>query len=259
MDDAERQQKDAEIDRLRQAVNQETLRCAETQRAVDRAAAEMEEFVSIAAHNLLEPLREVAAFSQLLSETQAGRLDADGVAFLGKVRQGTAAMQSLLSAIVGYWAAASDGQTSSATDMEAVLQQALLSVDELIAARHAVVTHSPLPLAMGSFETLTKVLLHLIRNAIEYTATPNPRVEIACRRTGADWLFSVADNGPGIDPAFHQLVFGPFKRLHGREYPGHGLGLAFCRKAIESLGGRIWIEPTPWTGSTICFTLPASD
>ncbi len=259
MDDADRQQKEAEIDRLRQALDEETRRCAETQRVLNRTNAEMEEFVSIAAHDLRQPLRDVAAFSQLLAETHAERLDSDGATFLGKIREGAAAMQSLLADIVDYWAAGSLDRTASVTDMEAVLRQALLSTETQIAERNAVVSHSPLPAAIGDFGALTKVLHHLIRNAIEYSGTPDPRIEITCRRKGADWLFSVADNGPGIEPAFHETVFGVFKRLHGREYPGSGLGLAFCRQAIEAGGGRIWIESTSGPGSMFCFTLPAAD
>ena len=111
----------------------------------------------------------------------------------------------------------------------------------------------------GDFEILTKVLRHLIRNAIEYCGTPPPRVHISSRRVDLDWVFSVEDNGPGIDPAFQDRIFGVFKRLHGKEHPGNGLGLAFCKKAIEWHGGRMWVESTPGAGSTFYFTLPAAE
>jgi signal transduction histidine kinase len=106
---------------------------------------------------------------------------------------------------------------------------------------------------------MTKVLRHLIRNAIEFCGTPSPRVLISSRREHHDWLFSVQDNGPGIDPAFQGRIFGVFKRLHGKEHPGNGLGLAFCKKAIEWHGGRIWMESTPGAGSTFYFTLPPAE
>jgi signal transduction histidine kinase len=116
-----------------------------------------------------------------------------------------------------------------------------------------------LPQVFGDFELLTKVLYHLTRNAIQYCGTPSPRVHISSRREGLHWVFSVKDNGPGIDPAFHDRIFGVFKRLQGKEHPGSGLGLAFCKKAIEWHGGRIWTESTPGEGATFYFTLPPAD
>ena len=230
----------------------------EIQRIRTALEAEFEEFVSMVAHNLREPLRDVASFSQLMAETYAGRLDPEADVFLERIQEGAARMQSLLADIVDYWAAGTGDWLASRTDMEAVLTQALLSTDKQIAERNAIVTHDPLPAVTGDFEILTKVLRHLIRNAIEYCGTPSPRVHISSRRADADWVISVADNGPGIEPAFQGRIFGVFKRLHGKEHPGNGLGLAFCKKAIEGHDGRMWLESTPGAGSTFYFTLPAS-
>jgi signal transduction histidine kinase len=160
--------------------------------------------------------------------------------------------------MVDYWATGTGQRPSSRTDMEAVLCQALLSADAQIAERSAIVTHDPLPAVNGDFEILAKVLHHLMRNAIEYCGVPAPRVHISCK-CDLECVFSVQDNGPGIDPAFQSRLFGPFKRLHGKEYPGNGLGLAFCKKAIEWQGGRMWLESTPGAGSTFYFTLPLAD
>ena len=248
-----------EIERLRQMLDAETRECLEVQRQLDRANAEFEEFVSMAAHNLREPLRDVASFSQLIAETDAGRLNSEAGAFLERIQEGAARMQSLLADVVDYWATGTSGRQLSRTDMEAVLGQALLSTDKQITGRGAIVTHDPLPAVRGDFEILTKVLHHLIRNAIEYCGTPSPRVHISSRRQGCDWVFSVKDNGPGIDPAFQGRIFGVFKRLHGREHPGNGLGLAFCKKAIEWQGGRMWVESNPAEGSTFYFTLPPAE
>jgi light-regulated signal transduction histidine kinase (bacteriophytochrome) len=143
--------------------------------------------------------------------------------------------------------------------MEAVLSQALLLADKQIAERAAIVSHDPLPPVTGDFETLAKVLHHLIRNAVEYCGAPAPSVHVSSRREGSEWVFSVRDNGPGIDPAFQGRIFGVFKRLHGKEHPGNGLGLAFCKKAIEWRGGRMWMESAPGAGSTFYFTLPPAD
>src|ERR1035437_767842 len=225
-------------------------------RALD---AEFEEFVSMAAHNLRESLRDVASFSQLMAETYAGRLDSDAGVFLERIQEGAARMQSLLADVVDYWATCTGDRQPFRADMEAVLRQALLCTDKQITERSAIVTHDPLPRVCGDFEILTKVLHHLIRNAIEYCVTPSPRVHISSGREDLDWVFAVQDNGPGIDPAFKARIFGVFKRLHGREHPGNGLGLAFCKKAIEWHGGRTWMEPAPGAGSTFYFTLPPAD
>jgi light-regulated signal transduction histidine kinase (bacteriophytochrome) len=225
-------------------------------RPQEQDRAEFEEFISMAAHDLREPLRDVASFSQLLAETYAGRLDPEAGVFLDRIRDGAARMQSLLADVVDYWAAGAGEPRFSRTNMEAVFCQALLSADKQIVERSATVTHDPLPPVTGDFELLTKILRHLIRNAIEYCDAPSPRVHISCRQADFDWVFSVQDNGPGIDPAFQERVFGAFKRLHGREHPGNGLGLAFCKKAIEWHGGRMWLESTPGAGSTFCFSLP---
>jgi light-regulated signal transduction histidine kinase (bacteriophytochrome) len=212
----------------------------------------------MAAHNLRQSLRDIASYSQLMSETYASRLDADAGVFLARIQEGAASMQSLLADVVDYWAASALDGESSRTDMEAALRQALLCADKQIAARSAVVTHDPLPVVTGDFEILTKVLHHLINNAVEYCVAPAPRVHISSSRADLDWVLSVADNGPGIDPAFQGRIFEVFKRLHGKEYPGNGLGLAFCRKAIERHGGRMWVEAAPGAGSTFYFTLPAA-
>jgi light-regulated signal transduction histidine kinase (bacteriophytochrome) len=226
---------------------------------LDRANADFEEFVSMAAHNLRQSLRDVTAYSQLMSETYAGRLDADAGVFLARIQEGAASMQSLLADVVDYWAAVDGDGHSSKTDMEAALTQALLFADKQIAERHAVVTHDRLPAVTGDFEILAKVLHHLIENAIEYCVADSPCIHISSRRADLDWVFSVKDNGPGIEHAFQGRIFQVFKRLHGKEHPGNGLGLAFCKKAIESHGGRMWVESTPGAGSTFYFALPAEE
>jgi light-regulated signal transduction histidine kinase (bacteriophytochrome) len=247
------------IDGLRQALDAETRRCLEFQRQLDRANSEFEQFVSMAAHNLRESLRDVASFSQLMAETYAGRLDTDAGVFLERIQDGAARMQSLLADIVDYWATGTGGRQSSRTDMEAVLRQALLCTGKQIAERSAVVTHDPLPPVCGDFEVLTRILHHLIKNAIEYYGKPCARVHISSKRVDLDWVFSVEDSGPGIDPAFHSRIFEVFRRLDGKEHSGNGLGLAFCKKAIERHGGRMWMDSTPGVGSTFYFTLPPAD
>jgi light-regulated signal transduction histidine kinase (bacteriophytochrome) len=243
MADARRGRAEEEAERLRQQLG--------------RVNAEFEEFISMAAHGLRQSLRDVASFSQLMSETYASRLDSDAGMFLARIQEGAARMQSLLADVVDYWEAGS-GEPSR-TDMEAVLRQAVLDTDVQVMGKHVDITHDPLPAVRGDSEMLVKVFHQLIKNAIEYCEAPSPRVHISSRRLDSDWVFSVEDNGPGIEPAFQGRIFQPFKPLHGKEHPGNGLGLAFCKKAIEWHGGRIWVESQPGAGSTFSFTLPAAE
>ena len=189
MGDSDQDRTEDEIERLRKALDAETRACLELQRQLDRANAEFEEFVSMAAHNLRESLRDVASFSQLMAETYAGARFRCRI--LERIQEGAARTQSLLADVVDYWATGTGDRQSSRTDMEAVLRQALLSTDKQITERSAIVTHDPLPAVMGDFEILTKVLHHLIRNAIEYCDTPAPRVHISSKRVDLEWVFSV--------------------------------------------------------------------
>jgi light-regulated signal transduction histidine kinase (bacteriophytochrome) len=231
----------------------------ELRKQLNQANADFEEFVSRAAHNLRESLRDVTSYSQLMSEKYAGRLDPEADLYLARIQAGAAGMQSLLADVVNYWSTGDSQRQSSRVDMEAALGQALLCADRQITERGAVVSHDPLPAVAGDFELMTKVLRRLIENAIQYCVAPSPRVHLSCKRMGSDWVFSVQDNGPGIESAFRERIFEVFRRLHGKEYPGNGLGLAFCKKSIEGNGGRIWVESTPGAGSTFYFTAPADE
>ncbi|HTX35040.1 MAG TPA: hypothetical protein VME43_08460 [Bryobacteraceae bacterium] len=146
---------------------------------LDREDARFEEFMSMAAHNLRESLRDVTAFSQLLAEACAGRLDSAASGCLDRIRDGSQKMQSLLADVVDYWSSTAGDRQSSPIEMEAVLCQALLSLDPLLAERRAIVTHDPLPRVYGDFALLSKVLHHLVRNAIADCESPFPRVHIS--------------------------------------------------------------------------------
>jgi light-regulated signal transduction histidine kinase (bacteriophytochrome) len=259
MGNLDQERTEEEVERVSKALDAETQRCLDAERRLDQANADFEEFVAVAAHNLREPLRDIDSFSQMMAESYAGRLDSDADALLQRIQEGAGRMESLLADMVDYWATGADDGQPSRTDMEAVLQQALLCAEKQITEHGAIVTHDALPAVTGDFATLARVLCHLIRNAVEYSGTAAPRVHISAKRVDAEWVFSIEDNGPGIDPAFHGRIFEVFRRLHGKEHPGNGLGLAFCRRAVEWHGGRMWLESTPGAGSTFYFTLPAAD
>jgi light-regulated signal transduction histidine kinase (bacteriophytochrome) len=248
-----------EIERLRNALDAETELRLEAQKQLERANENFEDFIAIASHDLRESLRVVGSYTQLLAETYADRLDPDARQFLGTIQDGVAKMQSLLTDIVDYWATDRVARQPRRTDMEGVLRQSLLLADQQLTAAGATVTHDPLPEVMGDVDTLAKVLRQLIGNAVKFCVAPHPAIHISSTREDRECVFSVKDNGPGVDPAFHDRIFGVFKRLHEKSYPGAGLGLAFCKKAIERHGGRIWVESRPGAGATFYFTLPAAD
>jgi light-regulated signal transduction histidine kinase (bacteriophytochrome) len=259
MGNSEQSRRKEEIEVAGEALDAQKLRCLDAERRLDQANAHFEEFVSIAAHNLREPLRDVASSSQMMAESCAGRLDSDAEALLRRIQEDAGRMESLLAAMVDYWATGVGDGPPARTDMEAVLRQALLCAEKQLTERGAIVTHDALPAVLGDFPTLARVLRHLIRNAVEYSGAATPRVHISSKRVGLESVFSVEDNGPGIDPAFHGRIFEVFRRLHGKEHPGNGLGLAFCRRAIERHGGRMWLESAAGAGSTFSFSLPAAD
>jgi signal transduction histidine kinase len=247
MSDSNHSRTEPGIECLSKALEVETQRRRELQAQLDRANLGFEEFVSTAAHDLRESLRDVVAFSQLLAEDSGGE-------YVDRIRKGAARMQGLLTDVVDYWSIGTGLAQSSTTDMEAVLDQAVI----LAGTQGAVVTRDQLPSVCGDFHALTRVLYHLIRNALEYCGRPDPQVHVSSERRDREWVISVRDNGPGIDPAFHERIFRPFERLHGRELPGNGLGLAFCRKALEWQGGCIWVKSTLEGGSAFYFSLPGT-
>lgn len=259
MTDSDEKDSELELARLRAALDREVERSFDLEKSLNRANAGFEEFVSIAAHNLREPLRDVASNSQLMTEVFSEHLDSEACVLLQRISESARKAQSILTAIVDYWAADSADHQIGPTSLEAVLTQALCITDDAIVKTGAIITHEPLPEVLCDFTTLAKVFHHLIRNAIEYSGTPVPRIFISARRDADEWIISVQDHGAGIEAAFQNRIFGVFKRLHGKDYPGDGLGLAYCRKAIEWQGGRLWVKSTPDSGATFSFTLAPAD
>lgn len=246
------------IDELQAALDAETQLRLEAEDSLRRKTEEFEEFMLKAAHDLREPLRTVSAYCELLSQKDIERSESESEQFRRYVLDGTRRMQALIADMVEYTTAASDGRYFLATDMNEVFREAARYVAQ---SGHPVafVTRDPLPVVKGDFGKLAKVARHLFDNAVRYCEKAESRIHVSSRRHGDEWLFMVRDDGPGIDKVYHERVFEPFKRLHGRQYAGSGLGLTFCRRAIESHGGRIWVESRPGEGSTFLFTLPATD
>ena len=221
-----------------------------------RSNEELQQFVHVASHDLQEPLCMVATYTQLLAKRYEGRLDSDADEFIGFAVHGCNRLKVLLQDLMAYSCA--DGNGLREISGEDALSEALQNLRTGIERSGAVVTHDLLPVIRTDETQLTRVLQHLIGNAIKYRSAEIPLVHVsALKNVSNEWIFSVGDNGMGIAAEYFDRIFVLFQRLHGpEEFEGTGMGLAICKKIVERLGGRIWVESQPEKGSTFYFALP---
>ena len=231
-------------------------RAAKGTMIADREA--VREFVSIAVHDLREPLRAVRAGSELLAGMHGDTADESTGRYLRYIRDGVDRMESLLHDIAEYCYAEVRELDPKETDMEAVLLEAERQLSDELNSNEAILTHDPLPAVTGDFLALTAVFRCLIENSCKFRGKAAPIIHISAKKTGSEWLFSVRDNGLGFSPVYGDRIFNPFERLNGRQYPGSGLGLPLAKRILEQHGGRIWAESKPDEGSTFWFSLPGS-
>ena len=227
-----------------------------------RSNEELGQFAYIASHDLQEPLRMVASYTQLLARRYKGRLDKDADEFIGFAVDGASRMQQLIQDLLDYSRIGTKGRDLIETSSEVALQQALRNLRGAIEESHALVTHDPLPLVLADPMQLSQLFQNLIGNAIKYQKTGAvPEVHISAGRNGdPKWTFSVRDNGLGIDPQYFERIFGMFQRLHKRdEFAGTGMGLAICKKIVERHGATISVESQLGHGSTFRFALAESE
>jgi signal transduction histidine kinase len=227
-----------------------------------RSNADLEQFAYVASHDLQEPLRMVAAYTQLLAERYKGKLDENADKFIGYASEGALRMQVLIQDLLAFSRVGRVNATYASVDCNAVVEEVRKSLASAIQESDTVLAHADLPAIWGDRTQMAQVFQNLIGNAIKFRGKERPAVSIQAENTGQDWLFSVTDNGIGIAPEFAENIFVVFQRLHLRtEYPGNGIGLAICKKIVERNGGKIWVEPQNGTGSTFKFTIPlhASD
>jgi PAS domain S-box-containing protein len=226
-----------------------------------RSNDELQQFTYVASHDLQEPLRMVASYTQLLAKRYKGRLDADADEFIAHAVDGSNRMQGLIKDLLAYSRAGTNGKILHEVSTENALLEALANLRTIIEDSGAVVTHDPLPSITTDSSQLTQVFQNLVGNAIKYRDAEIPRIHIAAAKNrDSEWIFSVRDNGLGIDPQYFKRIFVLFQRLHGqKEFAGSGIGLAICKKMVERLGGRIWVESEPKRGCTFRFALPEKD
>jgi PAS domain S-box-containing protein len=227
---------------------------------LNRSNEELQQFAYIASHDLQEPLRMVASYTALLARRYKGKLDSDADDFIAFAVDGASRMQLLIRDLLAYSRVGSKGKELVDTSSAEALQQAIHNLRGAIEGSAALVTHAALPSVMADEMQLTQLFQNLVGNAIKYRRAGVPRVHITAVPHDANkWMFSVQDNGLGIEPQFFEKIFGVFQRLHRREeFDGTGIGLAICKKIVERHGGTISVESTFGEGSTFYFPLTVS-
>ena len=223
-----------------------------------RSNTELEKFAYIASHDLQEPLRMVTSYTQLLQQRYRGRLDADADEFIAYAVDGAARMRTLINELLAYSRVGTQGAPFVLKALDGLLDDVLQGLEVTLLEADAVVTRDPLPELWCDPTQIARVFQNLIVNATKFRGTESPKIHVGARREGEEWVFSVKDNGIGIDPTYFDRIFVIFQRLQSRvEYEGTGMGLAIGKRIVERHGGRIWVESRPGAGSTFFFTLPA--
>jgi signal transduction histidine kinase len=239
---------------LRHQVEKDLAKKAEE---LARSNADLEQFAYVASHDLQEPLRMVAAYTQLLSERYKGQLDANADKFIGYASEGALRMQVLIQDLLAFSRVGRAGSTSAPIDCDGVMQEVLQTLAPTIQESGAAVNYADLPEIWADRTQMAQVFQNLIGNAIKFHGTEPPKISVQAEKQEKEWLFTVSDNGIGIAAESAENIFVVFQRLHARtEYPGNGIGLSICKKIIERGGGRIWVESEPGCGSAFKFTVP---
>ena len=254
----------ADVNRMRERILQElsatrnanTVLQAHTEE-LERSNSELEQFAYLASHDLQEPLRKVASFTQLLQRRYAGQLDARADQYIEFAVDGAKRMQALINDLLSYSRVGRSAREPALVSSDTALAQARNNLAASIEETGATVESGHLPLVLAELTLLTAVFQNLLSNSMKFSGGKPPRIVITTSRDEPFWLFSFADNGIGIDPEYAERIFVIFQRLNERSaYPGTGIGLAMTRKIIEYFGGRIWLDTTYTEGSRFLFTLP---
>jgi PAS domain S-box-containing protein len=224
---------------------------------LERSNADLEQFAYVASHDLQEPLRMVASFTQLLAARYKGQLDTEADEFIAYAVEGATRMQTLIEGLLSFARVGTRGKELRPTDSQMVLSRSLQSLDVSLREANATVSNGALPVVAADESQLEQLFQNLIGNAVKFRGKDAPAVQVSAQRNGKEWIFSIKDNGIGIEPQYQGRIFVIFQRLHPRsEYPGTGIGLSICKKIVERHGGRIWVESAKGRGSTFHFTMP---
>jgi signal transduction histidine kinase len=242
---------------LEERIRERTLELEERTLQLENSNKELEQFAYIASHDLQEPLRMVASYTQLLAKRYQGQLDEKADRYIAYAVDGAKRMQQLITDLLAFSRVTTQARQLIPTDCHAVLQLALTNLRVSISESGAEVTYDPLPTVLAEGAQLTQVFQNLIGNSLKFRGDKTPHVHISAVNNGTEWTFAVRDNGIGIDQQHAEKIFVMFQRLHTREeYPGTGIGLAIVKKIVERHGGRIWVESEVGKGTTFLFTIP---
>jgi PAS domain S-box-containing protein len=235
-------------------------RVQERTEALRHSIAELEQYAYVTSHDLRAPLRTISGFVGLLQKRHAGKLNGEALEFLDFIAGGARRMQHLLDDLLAYSRVGREPSACGAVDLNAVLADVLQDLDAGIRERNARIELAPLPTVAGDRTLLGIVFQNLLQNGIKFCRDLRQHVRVGAAREGEGWRIFVSDNGIGIPADCRERIFGVFSRLHAEEeFPGNGIGLAICRKAIDRLGGRIWVDSEPGAGATFHVSLPAAD
>jgi len=224
-----------------------------------RSNCDLEQFAYVASHDLQEPLRMVAAYTQLLAERYRGKLDTTADRYIGYAVEGATRMQALLEDLLAFSRIGRNGVIPTPIDTDTAIEEVLRNLAFTLKEHNVTVTRNPLPTILADRFQVVQLFQNLIGNAIKFHSKQAPKVTISAEKQGEEWLFSVFDNGIGIAVEHKEFIFKIFQRLHTRaEYPGNGVGLAICKKIVEHNGGRIWVDSELGHGSNFRFTFPAA-
>jgi len=218
---------------------------------------ELKQFAYVASHDLQSPLRSISGFVQLLKLEYEGKLDEQAQDWIGRTVRAIAQMQTLIRDLLSYSRVDARSRPFVQIPFIEIVNDARTLLESSIHDSGGQVTWGPLPDVMGDRSQLVQLIQNLIGNGLAYRSDKPPHIHITADRSGEEWVFSVRDNGIGIDPKHHEQIFEIFKRLHNqKEHPGTGIGLAVCRRVVNRHGGRIWVESELGHGSTFHFTIP---
>lgn len=222
-----------------------------------RSNADLTQFAAIVSHDLQEPLRVIDGFVTLLGRRYQGRLDAKADKYIGYTVDGVNRMQKLITDVLQYSKVGTRGRILQPVDFSVAVDKALFNLQAAVEETCAVVTKDQLPTLTADASLISSLFQNLIGNALKFRGKEPMKVHISADQKEDKWVFSVRDNGIGIEPKYAEKIFGMFQRLHtAREYPGTGLGLAICKRIVEHHGGAIWLESEPGDGSTFYFSIP---
>ncbi|OGV73184.1 MAG: hypothetical protein A3K19_30145 [Lentisphaerae bacterium RIFOXYB12_FULL_65_16] len=239
--------------------NRDVTERKQAEQDLRRVNENLDQFAYVASHDLQEPLRTLSSFSQLIAKRYQGRLDQDADEFIGFILDAAARMQRLITDLLEYSRAGQKHVARVDVDCDRVVRHVIRSMTAALESAGGMVTHDALPTVRAYESGIAQLFQNLIGNALKFRGAAAPRVRVSARQADGEWIFAVSDNGIGIDPQYHQRIFAVFQRLHPRDkYEGSGVGLSICKRIVENLGGRIWVDSAPDRGATFCFTVPGA-